>query len=77
MPIGCAEMWSSDKDLGKEEIGDSSTQNWGPPQLWNETESWKVPVFKEAHQGEVRKETSDREEPRAGITKAKGGKKHQ
>lgn len=30
------EMWSSDKDLGKEEIGDSSIQNWGPPQLWNE-----------------------------------------
>lgn len=71
------EMWNSDKDLGKEEIGDSSTQNRGQPQVWNGTETWKVPLFKEAHQGEVRKEASKREKPRANITKAKGRKKHQ
>lgn len=31
-------------------------------------------MFKEAHQGEVRKEASEREEPRASIIKTKGKK---
>lgn len=63
------------KDEGKTGWG-SSTQNWGPPQLWKGTETWECQCLRKC-QGDIRREANEREEPSSGIIKAKGEKKYQ
>lgn len=53
---------------------DSSTQNWGPPQVWNEPEIWETRFKGMPARGQKKKPIKG-EEPRADIINAKGEKR--